>query len=794
MPITEADTCRRYVLPKLYAAGWTDDQINEQKYFTDGRIVVVSRKHYRKPGKRADYLLRYRPDYPIAVVEAKAAYKNSGDGLQKAMDYVEILKLKFAYSTNGHKIIEHDFITGKQSVLDTFPSPENLWKRLREYEGIIDEKMAEDLLYPFNRTTRNPDGTVRHPRYYQEIAINRVIQAVLQGKKRVLITMASGTGKTFVAFQIIWKLWNIRWNLRGKDKKPKILYLSDRNILIDDPKDKTFTSFGDARHKIQRRVVKSREIYFAIYQAIAKDERRPGLYREYPQDFFDLIIVDECHRGSARDESNWREILEYFYPATQIGMTATPKRKDNVDTYAYFGNPIYTYSLSQGVEDGFLAPYRVHRIVPNVDVTGWRPDRGQLDRFRREIPDGLYGTKDFERIVSLLTRTECVAKNLTEYLKRTNRFDKTIVFCVDQEHAEDMRLTLHNLNTDLAKKYPHYVARVVSEEGKIGRGHLSNFQDPEKPAPVILTTSKLLSTGVDMPMCKNIVLFKPISSMVEFKQIIGRGTRLFTDKNKLWFTIIDYVGATRLFADPEFDGFPEFISEEEIDEQGEQVPDTFEIVEGAEKKLEYGPEEAEVPDLTEVPEAERRKYYVDGVEVHIVHEMVYELDSSGKKLRVIKYTDYTAEHVRKLYPSVTELRSKWTDEEERQHIIESLSERGISLERLAEATDQPDADPFDLLVHVAFNGPLRTRRERAERLKREKQDFFEQYSPKAKKILNELLIKYTDHGVNQLSDINILKIPPISNYGTLVEIANFFSGAKKLRAAMGQLQALLYTT
>jgi len=789
MPITEADTCRRYVLPKLYEAGWTDDQIYEQKYFTDGRIVVVGRKHYRKPGKRADYLLRYRPDYTIAVVEAKAAYKKPGDGLQKAMDYAEILKLKFAYSTNGYGIIEHDFITGKQSVLDTFPSPENLWKCLKGYEGITDLKMAEDILYPFNRATRNPDGSVRRPRYYQEIAINRAVKNVLQGKKRILITMASGTGKTFVAFQIIWKLWNIKWNLSGKDRKPKILYLADRNILIDDPKDKTFFPFGDARHKIQRRVVKSREIYFAIYQAIAKDERRPGLYREYPQGFFDLIIVDECHRGSAKDESNWREILEYFQPATQIGMTATPKRRDNVDTYAYFGNPIYVYSLNQGIEDGFLAPYRVHRVIPSVDATGWRPDKGQIDRFGREIPDGVYGTKDFERIVSILSRTECVAKNLTEYLKRTNRFDKTIVFCVDMEHAEDMRLALHNLNTDLTKRYPHYIARVVSEEGKIGRGHLSNFQDPEKSVPVILTTSKLLSTGVDMPMCKNVVIFKTINSIVEFKQIIGRGTRLFTDKDKLWFTIIDYIGPTRLFADPEFDGSPEFISEEEINEQGEQVPDTFEVVEG---RKEYEAEEVEVPDLTEIPEEEHRKYYVDGVDVRIIHEMVYELDSSGKQLRVVKYTDYTAEQVRKLYPSAAELRSKWTTEEERQHIIDSLSERGISLEQLAEATNQPDADPFDLLVHVAFNGPLRTRRERAERLKREKQDFFEQYSPKAKEILNELLVKYTDHGVNQLSDINILKIPPISNYGTLVEIANFFSGAKKLKAAMAQLQALLY--
>jgi type I restriction enzyme R subunit len=415
----EADTCRKYVLPKLYKAGWTDDQINEQRYFTDGRIVTLGRGHYRKPGKKVDYLLRYKPHYPLAVVEAKAEYKKAGDGLQQAMDYAETLGLKFAYSSNGHGIIEHDYTTGKQTPLDAFPSPDELWKRLRMKEGIADDKDAEDVLFPFYQEIGG-----KTPRYYQEIAINRAVEAIIKGQKRILITMATGTGKTFVAFQIIWKLWKTR-------RKTRILYLADRNVLVDQAKDRTFAPCGDALHKIQRRIVKSREIYFAIYQAIVDDERRPGLYKEYPRDFFDLIIVDECHRGSAKDESKWREILDYFNTAAQIGMTATPLRKDNLDTYRYFGNPIFTYSLATGIDDGFLAPYRVHRVVLNVDATGWRPDKGQLDRFGREIPDGEYGTKDFERLVSLLTRTEVAAKHLTDYLKKTDRMAKTIIFCVD---------------------------------------------------------------------------------------------------------------------------------------------------------------------------------------------------------------------------------------------------------------------------------------------------------------------------------------------------------------------------
>src|SRR5437667_2153851 len=600
--LSEADTCRKYVVPKLYAAGWNDDQISEQKSFTDGRIVVAGSKAIRKKQKRSDYLLRYRRDFMIAVVEAKPEYKKPGDGLQQAKDYAQILGLKFAYSTNGHGIVEHDFLTGKDSDIDIFPTPDELWSRLKQSENISDE-IKERLLAPYYHLSG------KSPRYYQEIAINRAVQGILQGKRRILLTLATGTGKTVVALQICWKLWNSRWNRANQHRRPRILYLADRNVLVDDPKDKIFAPFGDARHKIEGDAPKSREMYFATYQALAKDERRPGLYREYARDFFDLIIVDECHRGSARDESNWRDILEYFEPAFQIGMTATPLREDNRDTYRYFGNPLYTYSLRQGIDDGFLAPYRVHRIVTTADAAGWRPTKGELDRYGREIPDAEYGTKDFEKAVALKARTEAIARNLTDFLKKTDRYAKTIVFCVDQEHAEEMRKAINNLNTDMVKEHPDYAARVVSDEGKIGRGHLDRFMELETVVPTIVTTSQMLTTGVDVPTCRNIVLTRVINSMTDFKQIIGRGTRVRDDYGKLYFNIVDYTGsATQLFADPDFDGEPALITEEEMDAAGKEV----EVKVLQEQKVEDAEEVdiAEDIDGEEKPHGPPKKYHV----------------------------------------------------------------------------------------------------------------------------------------------------------------------------------------
>ncbi|MDP2856638.1 MAG: type I restriction-modification enzyme R subunit C-terminal domain-containing protein [Bacillota bacterium] len=786
MAITEADTCRKYVVKRLYDGGWTDDQISEQKTFTDGRIVVAGDKATRRRQKRADYLLRYRPDFMIAVVEAKAAYKHYADGLQQAKEYAQVLGLKFAYSTNGHGIIEHDFVTGKDTVLEIFPSPQQLWERLKLGEG-ISEGVEQRLLSPFYHLIDKP------PRYYQEIAVNGAVKAILEGKRRVLLTLATGTGKTLVAFQICWKLWSTRWNTRGEYRRPRILYLADRNILVDDPKDKLFPPFGDARWKIQGEAIKSREMYFATYQAIARDERRPGLFREYPPDFFDLVIVEECHRGSARDESNWREILEYFEPAYQLGMTATPLREDNRDTYRYFGNPVYTYSLRQGIEDGFLAPYRVHRVVTTVDAAGWRPTKGQVDRYLREIPDAEYTTKDFERMIALKARTEAIARHLTDFLKGTDRFGKTIVFCVDQEHAEATREALNNLNLDVTREHPDYVCRVVSDEGDIGRGHLSRFQELETAVPVIVTTSQLLTTGVDVPMCKNVAIARVINSMTEFKQVIGRGTRVRDDYGKLYFNILDYTGsATRLFADPEFDGEPALITEQEINEHGQTIEGTEEVVQGEESLEEEQVEAVQLASISDDSEGERRKYYVDEGSVEIAAHLVYELDADGKQIRVVKFTDYTAEKVRSMCPSAAALRSKWSNAEERAAIIESLEERGISFDALATATGQPDADPFDLLCHVAFNAPLRSRRERAERLRKEQRSFFERYSPEAKQILDDILDKYIEYGTAQFKLPDILKLPPISSFGNVLEIARKFGGPKQLRRAVTELQAALY--
>jgi type I restriction enzyme R subunit len=781
--ITEADTCRKYVLPKLHAAGWNDDQISEQKSFTDGRILVVGTKARRRPSKRADYLLRYARDFMLAVVEAKAAYKLPGDGLQQAKDYAEILGVRFAYSTNGHGIVEFDFITGQERQVDSFPKPTDLWQRFRASEKIEDDETANKLLTPANAAIG------KGQRYYQEIAINRVVQSVLQGKKRILLTMATGTGKTAVAFQICWKLWNMRWNRAGEHRRPKILYLADRNILIDDPKDKMFTTFGDARWKIENgEINKGREIYFAIYQAIAKDERRPGLYKEYAKDFFDLIIIDECHRGSAKDQSNWREILRYFQPAFQLGMTATPLRKENRDTYRYFGNPVYTYSLRQGIEDGFLAPYRVHRIVSEWDAAGWRPSQGDLDRYGREIPDSEYQTVDFERAVALKARTEAIARNITEFLKKTDRFAKTIVFCVDQEHADEMRRALNNLNDDLVKQYPDYVCRITSDEGSTGKGYLSKFQELETISPVIVTTSQLLTTGVDIPTCKNIVLARVVGSMVEFKQIIGRGTRVRDDYDKYYFNILDYTGsATRLFADRDFDGEPAFVTEQEMSETGETIHEMT-----TEQPTVAESEEAIGLTIADDSEGVRRKFYFDGGHVEIAAHLVYELDPDGRQLRVVRFSEYAAEKVRTLYPSAAALRKQWADPMLRAVIITKLDDRGIDFDQLRSTSNQPEADPFDLLCHLAFNGPLRTRRERADRVKKEEKNFFDKYAPEAKGILSDLLEKYAEHGTAQFVIPDVLKVPPISERGNVIEIAKLFGGPEQLKEAVAELQALLY--
>ena len=789
---SEADACRKYVTPKLVAAGWDTEPhlLAEQRTFTDGRIVVAGTKGQRQEKKRADYILRYTPDFTIAVVEAKSESALPGDGLQQAKEYAEILGLKFAYSTNGPGIVEFDYITGNERELERFPTPEELWSRLSASEGLSPEQ-GKRLLTPANTYAKKP------PRYYQEIAINRAVKSILQGQRRNLLTMATGTGKTSVSFQICWKLWTSGWNRDGRFGKPRILFLADRNILIDDPKDKDFLPFGDARMKIENgEANKSRQMYFAIYQSIAKDERRPGLYREFGPDFFDLIVIDECHRGSAADDSNWREILEFFKPAFQLGMTATPLRKDNKDTYQYFGDPLYTYSLRQGIEDGFLAPYRVHRILTTVDAAGWRPQAGETDRFDRDVPDQLYTTPNFEKDIVLKKRTEAIAKHLTNFIK-DDPFAKTIIFCVDQEHAENMRAALSRCNPELMRKYPDYVCRVVSDEGAVGKGHLGRFMEPDNDTPVLVTTSQMLTTGVDVPTCKNVAIVKNIGSMSEFKQIIGRGTRVKDEYGKLFFNILDYTGAaTRLFADPEFDGDPACVVKVDIDDDGEEIGLTIEQEHEPFETQEPGEDSQQPPpgliNLVDPALTPPRKYYIDDHEVEIAGTVVWDLDAEGRRLRMVKLIDYAGEKVRMIWRTPDELRQTWMDVDRRSEVLSELAKRGIELHALADAANQPDADPFDLLCHLAFQSPVRTRKDRAARLKDDPSAFFGKYGKEAREILSALLDKYAVHGTEQFVMPDILEVPPISQYGNVVEIAKHFGGIQQLRSAVNEMQRLLY--
>lgn len=798
----EKDTCRDYVLPRLKAAGWSDDQIQEQYPITDGRVITVGTKHRRGQALRADYVLEYAPGVPVAVVEAKREYSKPAKGLQQAKNYGRLLDLPFAYGTNGKGIVEDDRDTGVETErLAAFPSPDELWRRYRAWKGLVDDPVADVVVLPFNRALRNADGTVKAPRYYQRTAINRSVAAILRGDKRLLLTLATGTGKTFVSMQIVWKLWQSEWR---SDRKPRILYLADRNVLIDQPIEREFKpafGLGDDSPiwKIQGEAKAGREIYFALYQALSVgDDEATRIFRQFAPDFFDLIIVDECHRGSAKAESSWRAIIEYFAPATQLGMTATPKRDETADSYAYFGDPIFEYSLAQGIDDGFLAPYCRRRVVLSPDAHGWAPDEGQLDLFGKEIPDGLYTTKHFERVVSLLSRTEAAARHLTNYLHDTDRWAKTIVFCVNQDHADQMRRALQNANTDLVRQHGDYVVRIVDEEGEIGKAHLSRLADTESDLPVIATTSEMLSTGVDLPTVRNIVLFRTVGSMALFKQMIGRGTRLFPDEDKLSFDIIDYAGATALFEDPEFDGPPERVVEEEIDEEGNVVgPDGGEV---GEPDVPFGEDEGEAggrdddgtidPDDVEIES--RNKYYVGDTQVWVAAEAIYQLDPETDRLRLVEYRDFVADTVRLLFPDPSELRSRWVSRVGRQDVLEALAARGIDAADLEARTGLAGADPLDVLVHLAWNQPLATRTDRARRVRKEHADFFEEFQPAAREVLAGLLDKYSDYGISQLDDLGVLEVPPISAFGSPTEIAERFGSPDALRLAVGRLGELLY--
>ena len=789
--LSERDICTKFITPALRAAGWDEmSQIREEVSFTKGRIIVRGKLVSRGKAKRADYVLYYKPNIPIALVEAKDNTHAVGDGMQQALDYAETLNIPFVFSSNGDGFVFHDR-TGASAkpettlCLDAFPPPGDLWARYRAWKGLAPESPEEEIVLQ----DYFDDASGRTPRYYQVNAINAATEAIAKGRNRILLVMATGTGKTYTAFQIIWRLWKA-------GRKKRILFLADRNVLIDQTTVNDFRPFGAAMTKLstkagtiepagetsrsatgttgaQRRIDTAYEIYLGLYQAITGPEEHQKVFRELSPDFFDLIVIDECHRGSAAEDSAWREILEYFSSATQIGLTATPKETHYVSNIEYFGKPVYTYSLKQGIQDGFLAPYKVIRVHIDRDVEGYRPETGQLDRDGNEVEDRIYNTRDFDRTLVLDERTKLVARKVTEFLKESgDRFQKTIVFCVDQEHAGRMRQALVNENGDLVTRNRRYVMRITGSDIE-GQAELGNFIDPESRYPVLVTTSRLLSTGVDVQTCRLIVLDRMVGSTTEFKQILGRGTRVHEDTGKLYFTLMDYRGATNHFADPEFDGEPV-----QIYEPGEDDP----VVppDGDGPITDFPPEPP--------PPGGQFKVHVDGVSASIVAERVSYVDQSGR-LVTESLRDFTKKALRKRFTSLDAFLKRWRAAERKQAIVEELAAEGLRLDAIADELGK-DLDPFDLICHVAFDAKPLTRRERADNVR--KRDVFAKYGDPARAVLDALLTKYADDGVINLDDASVLRIPPFTGLGTPVQLVKAFGGKDGFVAAVHDLQAALY--
>lgn len=786
--MSEQDIRTKYITPAILTAGWDRDlQIREEVSFTNGKITVRRKMVKRGEKKRADYILYWKPNIPIAIVEAKDNNHNISDGMEQALNYAEILDIPFVFTSNGDgfsfydKTVEHNVQT--ELALDQFPSPEELWTRYKKFKGIKEtsEKIvSQDYYY-------NPNDN-RRPRYYQCNAINRAIEAIANGQNRLLLTMATGTGKTYTAFQIIYRLWKCR-------AKKRILFLADRNVLVDDPMRKDFKFFNaDSNNrkmtKIRdKKVDKAYEVYFAIYQGVTGQVGFADTYKEFSPDFFDLIIVDECHRGSAKDDSAWRKILEYFKSATQIGMTATPKETKDTSNIEYFGEPIYTYTLRQGIEDGFLAPYKVIRVGIDKDLEGYRPPKGKRDKYGIEIEDREYNIKDYDKNLVLEKRTELVAKRVSDFLKKNHsRFAKTIFFCVDIDHAARMAQALRNENGDLVKQNPKYVVQMTS--GSEGVKELENFMTADETYPVLVTTSKLLTTGVDADTVKFIVLDSNINSMTEFKQIIGRGTRINEEHDKLYFTIIDFRNVTKLFADKDFDGDPVKIKETDGEiplEEAEELPaeDIPQDAVPKEDRQEVPPDVTFDPD-NDTPK--RVKYYVNDVPVSIINERVQYLDADGK-LITESLVDYTRKNIRKEYATLDEFLQRWNSAQKKTAIVEELEQKGSFFEELREEISK-DLDPFDLICHIAFDMPPLTRKERANNVK--KRGYFGKYNEVAKQVLEALLDKYADEGLANLESMEVLKVPDVARFGTPVEILKCFGNKKKFMEAIAELENQLY--
>lgn len=788
--LSERDICTKFITPAIVRAGWDlHTQIREEVSFTKGRIIVRGKLHSRGEQKRADYILYHKSNIPLAVIEAKENGHSVGAGMQQALNYAETLGVPFVFSSNGDAFLMHDRtgLAGKieqELSLDAFPSPAELWQRYCQWKGLEGTDVRHTVEMPYY-----DDGSGRAPRYYQANAINNTVEAVAKGQQRILLVMATGTGKTYTAFQIIWRLWK-------SGTKKRILFLADRNILVDQTKNNDFKPFGPAMTKISKRQIdKSYEIYLSLYQAVSGSEEEKNIYRQFSPDFFDLIVIDECHRGSAAEDSAWRDILSYFSSATHVGLTATPKETKDVSSITYFGDPVYSYTLKQGIDDGFLAPYKVVRIDIDKDLQGWRPRKGQVDKNGQVIEDRIFNQSDMDRSLVLEKRTELVAQKITDFLTATDPYAKTIVFCDDIDHAERMRQALVNLNPDRVKESRKYVMRITGDEQE-GKAELDNFINPEERYPVIATTSKLMTTGVDAQTCKLVVLDQHIKSMTEFKQIIGRGTRINEDYDKYWFTIMDFKKATELFADPAFDGEPVVIYEPK---EGESPvpPDEAPVIELDADGNPVPPEgggaggEGE-PGLVDWEEKEpgskRVKYVIGDVPVYVVAERVQYYGPDGK-LITESLKDYTRHTVRKDFQSLDQFLRRWKQADKKAAILSELQAQGVLLEPLAEEVGK-DFDAFDLICHVAFDQPPLTRRERAENVK--KRNYFAKYGEQARRVLESLLEKYADTGIENIEDIKILTLDPFKNMGTASELVSAFGGKPAYMAALAELESNLY--
>lgn len=810
--LSERDICTKFITPALEKAGWDKQlQILEEVFFTDGKIYVRGRITARGTRKRADYILYYKPNIPVAIIEAKDNNHSIRAGIQQGLDYAQILDIPCVFSSNGDGFLFHDRTATDGNIeteisLDEFPSPEQLWEKYKKYKGIAtseaDRIASQDYYF---------DGTNRKPRYYQQIAVNRTVEAIANGQNRILLVMATGTGKTYTAFQIAYRLWKSR-------TKKRILFLADRTALIDQTRRGDFKHFKGAMTVIRKKIVvrndgkeelisnlkrgidssdKAFEIFLGLYQGLSNsDPEMQDAYKDFSPNFFDLIIIDECHRGSAKEDSSWREILTYFNTATHIGLTATPKETDTASNSEYFGDPVYTYSLRQGIDDGFLAPYRVLRIALNVDAEGWRPEQGKTDKIGNEIEDRIYNRRDFDKNLVIEERTDLVAKKLTEFLKGYDRFAKTIVFCVDIDHAERMRTALAKHNPDLVAENYKYIMQITGDNEE-GKRELDNFINPEEKYPVIATTSELMTTGVDAQTCKVIVLDSNINSMTKFKQIVGRGTRINEEYGKLYFTILDFRNATDLFADQQFDGDPiriKPVTEETdlgsiIDEEETQVEPIVDMATG--DTIEFSPPLIRYPEHEFPPSIAnepRQKVYVNGVDVSVLISRELHFDQHGRPITT-SLKDHTKEIIKEQFDSLDDFLNKWKNSDRKEAIIAELIEQGVMVEALYEAVDK-QVDLFDLICHVAYDQPPLTRKERAMNVK--KRNYFTKYGDQSRKVLEALLDKYADQGIENMENIQILTVPPISDFGSVTEIIRVFGSREAYDKAIKELESELY--